>query len=173
MLIGYGLHPVRIGVLLISVALLLPATASARRGTPLPRGPVTVIYAPCPGYPDALGCVTSDQPDTIYVSSHDRGDLEHERGHIFDRRNLDDGERNRIKRMLHKTQMAWCDTETYMALRDQTPENSPPCEDFADAYENCRMGWNPDGDTFDVSYGYNPTRREHRRMCALIGRAAD
>ena len=163
-----------LAVLVLAVlVLVLPAPAQADLRVPLPRGPVAVLRQPCPGYPGALGCVVSLQPDTIFWLDGDRATLEHELGHIFDRRQLDDGERNAIKRRLHKTRMAWCDTATYMALRDQTPENSPPCEDFADAYMNCRMRKQADDDNFEVSYGYNPTRRAHRRMCALIRRAAD
>ncbi len=168
----------RCATLAVLVAILglgvMPAAAQAELWVPLPRGPITVLRQPCPDYPDALGCVRSDQPDTIYWADGDHGTLEHELGHIFDRRQLDDGERNAIKRRLHKTDMAWCDTATYQALAWQKPSNAPPCEDFADAYSNCRLHRWPDDEDFDVSsYGYNPTRRQHRKMCALIRRATD
>lgn len=169
----YGRRVLRLALACVGLACFAP-TAAARPSlaVPLPRGNITVMHQPCPMSPDALGCVMSSQPDTIYWNDGDRYTLEHERGHIFDRRMLDDGERNKIKRMLHKRTMPWCDTDTYMALWNQTPKNSPPCEDFADAYMNCRLRIQADDEDFEVSYGYNPTRREHRAMCSLIRRAS-
>lgn len=171
-----GSNPVcrlmKLTLLTTIVLLFASSTAFAVDLTvPLPRGSITVIHADCPDV-DALGCLWDET--TIYVSIPDRYVLEHERAHIFDLRNLDDGERNAISRKLHKMHMPWCDLEAYEAQPESTPENSPPCEDFADAYANCRLRTMPFTEQWVGSfYGYDPSPRQHRRMCALIRRAAD
>ena len=57
-----------------------------------------------------------------------------------------------------------------------------PSERYADAYAACRLGWSPDGrrgrdgrihGEWAVAYGYTPTARTHRRVCAAIRRYAD
>jgi hypothetical protein len=67
------------------------------------------------------------------------------------------------------------DTERAMVYLDsdeQCVETVCPSERFADAYATCRLRFSPDGQWAD-GYGYAPSVRAHRRVCAAIRRYAD
>lgn len=133
------------------------AAIASRSGIPSPRA--TIIHAPCP---DVGGsCAYAD--GRVYLArGASRFARQHELGHVFDTQFLDEGERNKLQRLLGLPRGPWF---------DGTGEGSAsPSEMFADAYAACRLQLDPMG-LWQVSYGYLPTRRQHRLVCATIVRA--
>jgi hypothetical protein len=130
---------------------------------PLVRGRLQIRQEACPGHPLFVGCVFTARPRTLYLGPNARAPrlvLYHELGHVFDFRVLNNGERRRFKRILGIRRSGWFGG------------GLPPAEWFADAYSACatRLGtWRRASST---SYGYTPSRRQHRRACSLIRRAA-
>jgi hypothetical protein len=90
--------------------------------------------------------------------------LYHELGHVFDLQVLSRSARRVFRRIL-RVRHGW--------FRGSVA----PAELFADAYASCaRFGrWHSGGSLANPTrsvYGYRPTLRQHRAVCALIARAA-
>lgn len=150
-------------VLIFLAALLGAFPASAHAGAPLPRS-FTVQWTACP-FADVPACADRDN-GVIYVEpGQGRFVYEHEVGHLFDVQRLNDGDRRWFTRKLGLTG-AWEQGSGLEGLRS-------PFERFADAYAACALGLRPDRGEWAVSYGYQPTPKRHRRICAAIGRVGD
>jgi hypothetical protein len=130
-----------------------------------PAQAADVVYGPCPGYPEAVGCLDGD---TIYVLERgDRYTLNHELGHVFDRDKLTDRDRRWFTRRLG-----------YRKMRPWWGEQgkASPAERFADAYATCKE----DGPQVArrhftlTGYGYRMdgysrrSIRHHRDVCNAI-----
>lgn len=154
-----------------NVAEALAGQRLARPPLPSPMPPI--VHGPCPGMPDAGACWDGT---AVYVDAFDVDDrdvLRHELGHAFDTRHLDDAERAALARLLGRRGVEWCDVGAWQARADEDTRHAPPCEQFADAYANCRTGARVASIRFVYGYGYAPTPRQHRRVCAAITRYAD
>lgn len=152
-------------LIVMSVAILAPAVANARYTTampPLPNPMPTVIHTMCGPSPDLFECYAPDS-NTLWVDGSDGFNLNHGLGHAFDRSNLSDGERSRFMSLV-SMHGAW-------VSGTGAAGNSSPNERFADAYASCRLRLDPDRE-WQASYNYNPTRAQHRKVCAFIKRAA-
>jgi hypothetical protein len=134
---------------------------------PLTGGRIQLVIGACPGAPRLIACVQTRHPRRIYMSRSARPArlvLYHELGHVFDLRVLSRSARRHFQRVLH-------------LRRGWFRGSVPPAELFADAYARCvRYGPRHSGGrranpTRSV-YGYQPTLRQHRAVCALIARAA-
>jgi hypothetical protein len=126
---------------------------------PTPTGVVDLVFATCP---DAIsdGCIYHGAPPTIFLGPEvrDRPILLHELGHAFDAQRLTPAYRSAFERIFGDTR-PW-----------RSPPNSPH-ERFAEAYSLCAR--HPRiARTYTAAYGYRATPGQHRRVCALIQRAA-
>ncbi|HUO71684.1 MAG TPA: hypothetical protein VMU39_12995, partial [Solirubrobacteraceae bacterium] len=133
-----------------------------RLALPLPRGTITVSFAPCPGILWVDGC---SAPGAIWLrpSFADRAVLLHELGHQFD-----------------YGQPPWARAAFEALGHDPRPWDAAPNgpdEQFAEAWMGCAAPAIA-ADRFDsatgrdeFAYGYRPTPRELRRACTLIRRA--
>lgn len=124
---------------------------------------VPVIAAGCPSG-EGTSCTWRGGP--IYLSPiwGTPRTLAHERGHHFDYRYMDDGERNRF-RTLTGDPRPW-----------RSPPNSPH-ERFAEAYSFCVTDGTVSGadqllgGLLNGGFDYRPTLRVHRRICRMLSRA--
>jgi hypothetical protein len=144
-----------------------PAHAGTMNGIPGPSA-VTVEYADCPYYDDGGSCADPEHA-VVYLADDDAFTRQHELGHLFDAQRLDDRERTALAPLLDEPDDAAWDAAT----GEQCAGAACPSERFADAYAACRLGWSPNGGEWADAYGYSPTPRTHRRMCAAIRRYAD
>jgi hypothetical protein len=127
-----------------------------RSAMPTPTGKVTVLlHTDACG--DAAACTTSLPPTIWFGKDADRGDFLHELGHQFDYSVMTDAARGSFMRILGLTG-AW---------RSSGP--NPTHERFAEAYRMCARDPRHPDDT-RMGYLYEPTVRQHRRVCALIQR---
>jgi hypothetical protein len=152
-----------------AVGLLLaaaPAQAGTLNGIPGPRT-VTVEYGPCPDSEDGGSCADTERA-IVYLDDDDDFTRQHELGHLFDAQRLDGPERAALARLLDAPDDAPWDAGT----DEQCDDTVCPSERFADAYATCRLRFSPDGEWAD-GYGYAPSVRTHRRVCAAIRRYAD
>jgi hypothetical protein len=152
-----------------AVGLLLaaaPAQAGTLNGIPGPFS-VTVEYGPCPSYADGGSCADIERA-IVYLDSDDEFTRQHELGHLFDAQRLDRAERAALGQLLDVPDDAPWDAGTDAQCVDAVC----PSERFADAYATCRLKLSPDGEWAD-GYGYAPSPRTHRRVCASIRRYAD
>jgi hypothetical protein len=147
------------------------------RGSPLPgrwqswadaslmptvTGRVKVRLKRCPARPRAAGCVYTRRPRTIYLRPRlrdPRGMLLHELGHVYDLKVMNNRDRGRFRRLMRRKAKWWKDRE-------------PLAEQFAEAYSWCARYARIVSISRYSSYDYRPTARQHRRICALIERAA-
>lgn len=91
--------------------------------------------------------------------------VRHEMAHVQDKRRLDDGERNKLKRLMGFPLTAVWSVATY-------PEPTDPHEKFADAFATCSLGLSPDrGYWIDTGYEWDPSPRQQRLVCGTIWRA--
>ena len=90
-----------------------------------------------------------------------RGVLLHELGHLYDLRVLNHRDRGRFRRILGRS-----------AKRRWWRGSRPLAEQFAEAYSWCARYARIVSIARYSSYDYRPTGRQHRRICALILRAA-
>lgn len=128
----------------------------------IPAPAATVVQAPCP----VIGGPCAFPDGRVYLpTGSPRFAREHELGHVFDAQRLDDGERNKLKRLLALPGRPW-------RLGTGLHGAGSPSERFADAYAACRMHLDP-AKRWAGSYDYNPSRRGFVRTCATIARAAD
>jgi hypothetical protein len=151
-----------VGLLLAAV----PAQAGTLNGIPGPLA-VTVEYGPCPDS-DGGGSCADTQQAIVYLDSDDDFTRQHELGHLFDAQRLDGSERSGLAQLLG----APADAPWDVGTDEQCLEAVCPSERFADAYATCRLKFSPDGEWADA-YGYTPSPRTHRRVCAAIRRYAD
>lgn len=134
---------------------------------PLVGGRIRILSGACPGNPQFSACVFSRHPRTMYVRPGGRspkGVLYHELGHTLDLVLLRHADRRAFKRTMGLGGRGWFTGA------------GPPAELFAEGYALCsRFGpRRPAASKLDFTrsvYGYRPTRREHRSVCALIQRA--
>jgi hypothetical protein len=127
---------------------------------PTPPGEITLSLAGCPGDPPMPACSPVNQ-GTIQLSPGwaNKHVLLHEMGHIFDDL-MPDWARGRFRGMVVGKPMIW------------TAANGggPPNEQFAEAYALCATRLSLKRQAFE-SYHYEPTPRQHRKVCALIDAA--
>jgi hypothetical protein len=176
----------------VAALLALPATGAVaarakrggvqlveRRGAPLPgrwqswadaslmptvSGRVTIRLARCPDLPRAAGCVYTRRPRQVWLRSgagDPRGALLHELGHVFDLLVMSNSDRAAVKRILRRpAEQPW--------WRGRVPV----AEHFAEGYSWCARYARIHSLRGYASYRYDPTPAQHRRLCALIRRAA-
>jgi hypothetical protein len=126
---------------------------------PTPTGIVDLVLESCPAAVSD-GCIYHGAPPTIFLGPavRDRPILLHELGHAFDAQRLTPAYRSAFERIFGDTR-AW-----------RSPPNSPH-ERFAEAYSLCAR--HPRiARTYTAAYDYRATPGQHRRVCALIQRAA-
>jgi len=160
-----------IRTVIAATALMFFALAiSAPADAAMPRPTVEhITYGPCPhqfktstGGPMSVdGCAFPD--GRVYIVQRgDRLALAHERGHLVWTQILTPGDR------------AW------FARHTGTPTTAADDEErVADAYMTCRLRMLPDGTGREVNgmawqttAGYDPSMRQHARVCAAFERVA-
>lgn len=131
-----------------------------RSRVPTIPGPVELALGACPTERHAAGC-TRPETRVIYLDPR-LGDwrdrqlvLLHELGHRWDYEVLDRAGHSRFLAFVGR-RPPW----------RQRGENSPH-EEFADAYAECALGLRPDVGLW-LFGPYQPTLREHRRVCAWL-----
>jgi hypothetical protein len=132
---------------------------------PTVLGRVVVRRARCPARPAAAGCVYTRRPRTIWLRPglrDPRGVLLHELGHVYDLLVMNNRDRARFRRIVAGRGSA----------RKWWKGARPLAEQFAEAHSWCARYARIVSITRYSSYAYRPTAREHRRICALIVRAA-
>jgi hypothetical protein len=141
----------------VPLALILAVSTPAQAArVPLPDG-VTVTVAPCPGYPDALGCAVAATA-TVYVrSAKDRETRAHELGHLWDAQVLTDDDRAWFSKRLGRPRLPWT----------RSPGQTSNGELFAEAYARCAVPLKR-GRGEESVYGYNLDGQRHRQICAAI-----
>jgi hypothetical protein len=131
---------------------------------PTVPGRVKVLLTGCPAMPRAAGCVYTRRPRVVYLRAglrDPRGVLLHELGHLYDLRVLNQRDRRRFRRIMHRPAgVRW-----WRGSR-------APAEHFAEAYSWCARYASIVSIARYSSYGYRPTARQHHAICALIRRAA-
>jgi hypothetical protein len=153
------------------VQLVTPAGAALRGSwqswadaalVPTVTGQVTVRLTGCPGYPRSAGCVFTGAPRVIYLKrklDHPRSTLLHELGHVYDLTVLNNSDRGRFRRIMRSHAKWWT-------------SRPPLAERFAEGYSWCARYARIASIRRYALYGYHPTAKQHRRVCALITRAA-
>jgi hypothetical protein len=152
---------------LLLAAHVPPAHAGTMNGIAGPSA-VSVEYADCPGYPDGGSCADPERA-IVYLADDDAFTRQHELAHLYDAQRLDDGERAELAALIG----APAGTAWEVGTGESCTGSVCPSERFADAYATCRLGWSPSGGDWADAYGYEPTPRAHRRVCAAIRRFAD
>jgi hypothetical protein len=130
-----------------------------KAGVPTPPGAVNLVLSGCPVGAEP-GCIVHGAQPTIYLGREvqDRQTLLHEVGHAFDATVLTDAYRAAFSGLVGDRR-AW-----------RSPPNSPH-EKFAEAYALCAL--KPKlRRTHTAAYALRVTPRLHKRVCALIRRAA-
>lgn len=128
-----------------------------------------VIVGACPGYDALAACnfPTTDSPIYIRADSLSRPLLYREFGGRFGTLAMTQKDRRLFAAILH-TKVPW----SYGTLDANGLD-----EVFEDAYANCALGYQPhvvgdwSGDRWVGDAGYEPNRRQHKRVCALIARS--
>jgi hypothetical protein len=130
---------------------------------PTVGGRVTVRLQRCPALPRAAGCVYRRRPRTIYIKPgvrRPRSVLLHELGHLFDLRVMNNRDRGRFRKVMRAPRRKWWQGKI------------PLAEQFAEAYSFCARYPRIASIGRYASYSYDPSRGQHRRVCALIVAAA-
>ncbi len=126
-------------------------------------GRVKVRLAHCPARPAAAGCVYTRRPRTVYLRPglrDPRGVLLHELGHVFDLKVMNNRDRGAFRRILRRGRAKWWRGA------------EPLAEQFAEAYSWCARYARIVSIARYSSYDYQPTGRQHRRICKLVRAAA-
>jgi hypothetical protein len=129
---------------------------------PTVTGRVVLRATGCPGLPKVAGCVYTSQPRVIYIKTglaNPRDVLLHELGHVYDLTVLNNHDRARFRKLMHR-RVAWWKGRL------------PLAEQFAEAYSWCARYVRIVSIARYSSYDYRPTAKQHRRICALIRHAA-
>lgn len=158
-------------ILIAAVFLTAPSTAGAAgRGVPLPPE-FTITDGACPnaGFGDVEGCAYPDGRIYLLPEAPDFTSW-HEIGHVFDFKLLKGGDRAWFQRAF-RVRGSWTDQEgDYPAYYDGQPAGTPD-EIFADEYASCALGLNPSRvDEWVGGAGFEPTVKQHRKICAAIDR---
>jgi len=130
---------------------------------PTATGHITVRLTGCPALPRAAGCVYGKRPRTIYLRRglrRPRSVLLHELGHLFDLRVMNNGDRERFRRVLGAHTRRWWAGK--IPLAEQFAEGDSFCARYSGIVSIARYS----------NYHYRPTRRQHAKICALIVKAA-
>jgi hypothetical protein len=130
---------------------------------PTPKGRMRVRFQRCPALPHAAGCVYTRRPRTIYLrvgGGDPRGTILHELGHTYDLLVLSNRDRRAVSRIFHRSRRAWW------------KGHIPTAEWFAEGYSWCARYARIRSLRRYASYQYRPTAAQHRRLCAVIRRAA-
>jgi hypothetical protein len=130
---------------------------------PTARGRVTLRLSGCPGWPRAAGCVYTRQPRVVYLREglrNPRGVMLHELGHVFDLTVLSNRDRGQFRRIMGRPASRWWIGEHRLS------------EWFAEAYSWCARYTRIVSLERYALYRYRPSAFQHRRVCALIKRAA-
>jgi hypothetical protein len=131
---------------------------------PTVRGRVTLRLSGCPSRPKAFGCVYASRPLAIYMR-RDAPDphavLLHELGHVYDLTVLSDPDRAAVREIFGMP-----------AGRKWWSGSTPPAEWFAEGYSWCARRSRITSLSSAALYRYDPAPDQHRRLCALIRRAA-
>jgi len=125
---------------------------------PTPPGEITLSLDGCPGDPPMPACSPTNE-GMIQLSPEwaNRQVLLHEVGHVYDDL-MPEWARERFRGIVAaRPRLVWAST------RSRNPLN----EQFAEAYSLCARKLAIRKRAY-MSYGYDPTPREHRRVCALI-----
>ncbi|HTE62136.1 MAG TPA: hypothetical protein VK631_17420 [Solirubrobacteraceae bacterium] len=181
----------RLAILTVALTLLLVGSADARErvmvgkatagsaGLPV-RKPFPprfeIRYEPCPDYlPEITSCADQENAVIWLAPDADRFARWHELGHLFDAQLLTDADRAWFTALLDfEASTPW--TGHYDAWVEYGGA-VVPAEHFADAYAMCALGLSPAGrqrrdGSIEVgwtdAYGYNPSVRQHRAICAQI-----
>ena len=131
---------------------------------PTVRGRVTLRLTGCPSLPRAAGCVYASAPRVIHLRRDARDPhavLLHELGHVYDLTVLSDRDRDAVRSILGLP-----------AGRRWWAGATAPAEWFAEGYSWCARLARISSIGKSALYGYDPTPAQHRRLCALIRRAA-
>src|SRR3954470_19693913 len=172
-----GVLAIALAALVLALALSPPAHAlkllSASGDPQIPRfqswvdssampTPTLSLYVVLESCPVAVsdGCLVGAPQATVYLGSfvQDRPTVLHEVGHAFDATAMTDADRAAFQAIFRDTR-PW-----------RSPPNSPH-ERFAEAYSLCARHASI-ARTYGAAYGYRATPSQHRRVCALIRRAA-
>jgi hypothetical protein len=131
---------------------------------PTVRGRVTLLLIGCPALPRAAGCVYASRPREVYLRRDVRDPhavLLHELGHVYDLTVLSDRDRASVRAIFGvPAKRRWWSGET------------PVAEWFAEGYSWCARRSHVTSIRDAALYRYDPTPAQHRRLCALIRRAA-
>jgi hypothetical protein len=149
----------------MGVVLFLCVNRPAFGHTATTHVPVTLHQASCPGVEDALGCYFEDPVGTynVYWADGDVLTLYHELGHVYDATSLTDRYRLEFMDIMHVGH-SLSDWRTWL-INDS---GATPNEWFAEAYGRCAIHM---GTGLPTAYWYDPTRAQHRAICALIWHA--
>jgi len=126
-------------------------------------GRVRVRLQRCPARPSAAGCVYTRRPRTVFLRPRlrdPRGVLLHELGHVFDLKVMNNRDRGVFRRLMHRRAARWWKGA------------HPLAEQFAEAYSWCARYARIVSIARYSSYEYRPKARQHKRICALVRRAA-
>jgi hypothetical protein len=131
---------------------------------PTVRGRVTLLLIGCPALPRAAGCVYASRPREVYLRRDVRDPhavLLHELGHVYDLTVLSDRDRATVRAIFGvPAKRRWWSGEASVA------------EWFAEGYSWCARRASVTSIRGAALYRYDPTPAQHRRLCALIRRAA-
>jgi hypothetical protein len=152
-------------LLAVTVALVLALPACSYADMPRPYEERVHYDTPCPDG----GGTCAPTPDIYLEPGWTPFMLWHERAHLFDAQVMTDAHRAQF------TAMLGMDGPWYQGTGRGT---RGPSEVFADAYAACATGKQPAPrrlksgfliSSWTTSYGYQPTVRQHRRVCNAIG----
>jgi hypothetical protein len=131
---------------------------------PTVRGRVTLRLTGCPAMPSAAGCVYAFRPREVYLRRDVRDPhavLLHELGHVYDLTVLSDRDRTAVREIFGVP-----------AGRNWWSGETPVAEWFAEGYSWCARDARISSIRGAALYRYDPSPAQHRRLCALIRRAA-
>jgi hypothetical protein len=149
--------------LLIALAVLLFAPAGVQAALLRPYEERVHVDTECPDG----GGTCAQTPDIYLAPGANQFMLWHERGHLFDAQVLTDADRAWYTKRL-RMEGPW--------FQGTGPGTRGPSEVFADAYAACALNRQPRRETrgefrvvsWELSYGYQPGLRQHRRICNAI-----
>lgn len=169
----------------LTFALVLIAAAPARAGTVPISGPAwaqravdrmrvpvpadqVVLLEPCPGHPHMGACNLPTPDSPVYINPE---------GYLESRAAMRIGLYNELGGRFWTLAMYPFAIEHFRRIvaRPAVTAGAYGGEVFEDAYADCALGLVPPLEFDHVSdwidgYGYQPTRRQHRRACRLIRR---
>jgi hypothetical protein len=115
----------------------------------------TIAWSPCPTTDYTTSCTIGEH---VYMAPGEAGWFKHELGHVFDAAYLTNADRGTFEYLAHLHQ-PWLGN------------TNPPVEQFAEAFRYCAHSTRFPPRI--VYFTYDPTVRQHRRMCAWLATLAD